>query len=117
NANLTSIIPTLLLKSEFADHFETGVTAARLRTLTHASRVLDEILNRSPYRHAPYVGESAFTTKAGIHASAILKAPETYEHVAPELVGNTRRLLVSDQGGRSNILAALAQLGIAVDKD
>src|SRR5690606_24006798 len=77
NANLTSIIPTLLLKSEFADHFETGVTAARLRTLTHASRVLDEILNRSPYRHAPYVGESAFTTKAGIHASAILKAPET----------------------------------------
>ena len=88
NANLTSIIPTLLLKSEFADHFETGVTPARLRTLTHASRMLDEVLNRNPDRHAPYVGESAFATKAGIHASAILKEPQTYEHVAPESVGN-----------------------------
>ncbi|CFX42842.1 Uncharacterized AIPM/Hcit synthase family transferase aq_356 [Candidatus Filomicrobium marinum] len=117
NANLTSIIPTLLLKSEFAEHFETGVTPARLRTLTHASRVLDEILNRSPYKHAPYVGESAFATKAGIHASAILKEPETYEHVAPESVGNTRRLLISDQGGRSNILAELDRLGIAISKD
>ena len=75
NANLTSIIPTLLLKSEFADRFETGVTPERLRTLTHASRVLDEVLNRTPDRHAPYVGESAFATKAGIHASAILKEP------------------------------------------
>lgn len=117
NANLTSIIPTLLLKSEFAEHFETGVTPERLRTLTHASRVLDEILNRTPYRHAPYVGESAFATKAGIHASAILKDPETYEHVPPDSVGNTRRLLVSDQGGRSNILAELDRLGISVDKD
>lgn len=117
NANLTSIIPTLLLKSEFAEHFETGVTPAHLRTLTHASRVLDEVLNRTPYRHAPYVGESAFATKAGIHASAILKDPETYEHVPPEAVGNARRLLVSDQGGRSNILAELARLGIVVDKD
>ena len=66
NANLTSIIPTLLLKSEFADAFETGVTPERLRTLTHASRVLDEVLNRAPNRHAPYVGEAAFATKAGI---------------------------------------------------
>ena len=117
NANLTSIIPTLLLKSEFAERFETGVTPPRLRTLTHASRVLDEILNRSPYKHAPYVGESAFATKAGIHASAILKDPETYEHVTPELVGNARRLLISDQGGRSNILAELDRLGIAISKD
>lgn len=117
NANLTSIIPTLLLKSEFAERFETGVTPERLRTLTHASRVLDEILNRTPYRHAPYVGESAFATKAGIHASAILKDPETYEHVPPDSVGNTRRLLVSDQGGRSNILAELDRLRISVDKD
>ena len=69
NANLTSIIPTLLLKSEFADAFETGVTPERLRTLTHASRVLDEVLNRAPNRHAPYVGEAAFATKAGIHAA------------------------------------------------
>ncbi|MEM7777191.1 MAG: citramalate synthase [Pseudomonadota bacterium] len=116
NANLTSIIPTLLLKSEYASSFETAVTPERLARLTHASRVLDEILNRAPNRQAPYVGESAFATKAGIHASAILKAPETYEHVRPESVGNVRRVLVSDQAGRSNILAELDRLGIAVDK-
>ena len=117
NANLTSIIPTLLLKSEFADRFETGVTPERLRTLTHASRILDEVLNRNPDRHAPYVGESAFATKAGIHASAILKEPQTYEHVAPESVGNERHLLVSKQGGKSSILATIERLGIAVGKD
>ena len=103
NANMTSIIPTLLLKSEFANFFDTGITAEKLRMLTHASRVLDEVLNRAPDRHAPYVGESAFATKAGIHASAILKEPETYEHVRPEAVGNERRLLVSKQAGRSNV--------------
>ena len=117
NANLTSIIPTLLLKSEFADHFETGVTPERLATITRASRILDEILNRSPARQAPYVGESAFATKAGIHASAILKEPETYEHVAPESVGNRRRVLVSNQAGKSNILAELERVGIKVDRD
>jgi len=117
NANLTSIIPTLLLKSEFADRFETRVTPSRLSRLTHASRVLDELLNEAPDRHAPYVGESAFATKAGIHASAILKEPETYEHVRPESVGNQRRLLVSKQAGRSNVLASLESLGLAADKD
>ncbi len=117
NANMTSIIPTLLLKNAYADRFETGVTPERLRTLTHASRVLDEVVNRSPYRHAPYVGESAFATKAGIHASAILKEPETYEHVPPETVGNRRRVFVSDQGGRSNIMAELERLSIEVDRD
>ncbi len=115
NASLTSIIPTLLLKTEFAERFETQVTSEALRTLTHASRVLDEVLNESPNRHRPYVGESAFATKAGIHASAILKAPETYEHVPPEATGNQRRLLVSDQAGKSNILAALSRVGISVD--
>ncbi|MGQ0672973.1 MAG: citramalate synthase [Hyphomicrobium sp.] len=117
NANMTSIIPTLLLKSEFAERFETQVTPARLQTITHASRVLDEVLNRAPFRHAPYVGESAFATKAGIHASAILKEPETYEHVKPEAIGNERRLLVSKQGGRSNILAGLERLGLGHVKD
>ena len=116
NANLTSIIPTLLLKSEFANRFETGVTSERLLTITRASRILDEILNRAPARQAPYVGESAFATKAGIHASAILKEPETYEHVKPESVGNRRRVLVSNQAGRSNIMAELERVGIAVDK-
>ncbi len=117
NANMASIIPTLLLKSELADRFTTRITPEGLRTLTHASRVLDEVLNRAPNRHAPYVGESAFATKAGIHASAILKEPETYEHVKPELVGNERRLLVSKQAGRSNVMAALERIGLAVDKD
>ena len=117
NANMASIIPTLLLKSDLADRFLTGVTPEGLRTLTHASRVLDEVLNRAPNRHAPYVGESAFATKAGIHASAILKDPETYEHIKPEAVGNERRLLVSRQAGKSNVMAALERIGLAVDKD
>ncbi len=116
NANLTSIIPTLMLKSEFAEQFETGITPQKLRTLTHASRVLDEILNQSPDQHAPYVGASAFAHKGGIHVSAVVKDPETYEHVAPEAVGNTRKLIVSDQAGRSNILAELERIGMQVDK-
>ncbi len=126
NANLVSIIPTLKLKPEFADRFDIGVSDDKLKDLVHVSRALDEMLNRAPNRHAPYVGESAFATKAGIHASAILKDPATYEHVAPEIVGNRRKLLVSDQSGKSNVLAGLERaeivsvldgLGVKVDKD
>ena len=117
NANLTSIIPTLLLKSDLALAFETGITPERLARITHASRQLDEVLNRSPARQAPYVGESAFATKAGIHASAIVKDPETYEHVPPECVGNRRRVLVSEQSGRSNILYELERIGVRLNKD
>jgi 2-isopropylmalate synthase len=117
NANLTSIIPTLKLKPDFADKFDIGVPDAKLRGLAHLSHTLDEMLNRAPNRHAAYVGESAFATKAGIHASAIVKEPATYEHVAPELVGNRRKLLVSDQSGRSNVLAELERIGLALDKD
>jgi 2-isopropylmalate synthase len=116
NANLSSIIPTLKLKSEFSERFEIGVSDAQLETLAHVSHTLDEMLNRAPNRHAPYVGESAFATKAGIHASAIIKDPATYEHVPPATVGNRRKLLVSDQAGRSNVLAELDRIGIAVDK-
>jgi 2-isopropylmalate synthase len=117
NANLTSIIPTLMLKPDYALRFETGVTPEKLCTLTHASRILDELLNRAPNRHAPYVGEAAFAHKGGIHVSAVQKDPRTYEHVPPEAVGNRRKLLVSDQAGRSNILAELERIGIAVPKD
>ena len=117
NANLTSIIPTLLLKPEFADRFEVKVGTEQLKKLTHASRILDEILNRAPNRQAPYVGEAAFATKAGIHASAILKEPATYEHVSPESVGNRRRVLVSDQAGKSNLLYELERLGVPVGRD
>jgi 2-isopropylmalate synthase len=117
NANLISIIPTLKLKPEFADRFEIGVSDQKLHGLAHVSHALDEFLNRAPNRHAPYVGESAFATKAGIHASAIVKEPATYEHVAPERVGNRRKLLVSDQSGRSNVLAELERIGLSVDKN
>ena len=117
NANLVSIIPTLKLKPEFADRFEIGVSDAQLKSLAHVSHTLDEMLNRAPNRHAPYVGESAFATKAGIHASAIMKEPATYEHVSPDRVGNRRKLLVSDQAGKSNVLAELERIGLKVDKD
>jgi len=115
NANMVSLIPTFMLKSEFADRFEIGVTAEGLKELTHVSRTLDELLNRAPDRYAPYVGESAFASKAGIHVSAIMKNPATYEHVAPESVGNKRRMLVSDQSGKSNVMAQFEAAGMEVD--
>src|SRR5690606_37586752 len=88
----------------------------RLASLTRVAHAFDELLNRAPNLQAPYVGSSAFATKAGIHASAILKDPQTYEHVEPEAVGNTRRVMVSDQGGKSNFIAELKRRGIAVEK-
>lgn len=117
NANLITLIGTLKLKPEFASRYEIGVSDARLGELTQLSRMFDELLNRSPNRHAPYVGASAFATKAGIHASALLKDPKTYEHVEPEAVGNRRRVLVSDQAGKSNLIAELARFGIEVGRD
>lgn len=117
NANLVSLIPTLLLKPTYAEQFEIGVSKDKLTTLAKVSHTLDELLNRAPNRHAPYVGASAFATKAGIHASAVMKAPGTYEHVAPESVGNKRKLLVSGQAGKSNILAELERIGVLVAKD
>ena len=117
NANLVSIIPTLLLKDAYRDRFELGFGKDKLATLTSISRAFDELLNRAPNRQAPYVGESAFTTKAGIHASAIAKAPETYEHVPPQTVGNRRRVLVSDQAGKSNLLTELERIGLKLARD
>lgn len=116
NANLITLVPTLMLKKPYSETFELGVTPDALAEITAISRAFDEIINRSPDRHAPYVGANAFATKAGIHASAILKEPETYEHVPPESVGNRRRVLVSDQAGKSNLLGELKRLGITVDK-
>jgi 2-isopropylmalate synthase len=115
NANLISLIPTLLLKPDFAKQFETGITPASLKQITHLSRLLDEILNRAPNRHAAYVGASAFAHKGGLHASAVAKDPRTYEHVPPETVGNTRKIPVSDQAGRSNLVGRLVELGLDVD--
>jgi 2-isopropylmalate synthase len=81
------------------------------------SRRFDEMVNRAPNRQAAYVGASAFTTKAGIHASAIARDPKTYEHVMPELIGNRRHVLVSDQGGKANLVAELARFGLEVDRN
>ncbi len=111
NANLISIIPSLILKMGY----ETGISAEDLTRLSHVSRTFDEQLNRSPDRGAPYVGESAFAHKGGLHVSAVEKDPRSYEHVDPALVGNQRHIVVSDQAGRSNILARFREIGIDVD--
>ena len=117
NANLVTIIPTLMLKPAYADHYETGISAEALEGISRLSRAFDELLNRAPEAQAPYVGSSAFATKAGIHASALAKEPATYEHVPPESVGNRRRVMVSDQGGRANLVAGLKRRGIDVPRD
>ena len=113
NANLVSLLPTLMLKLGY----ETGVSRENLRNLTRISRALDERLNRAPNRHAAFVGESAFAHKGGLHASAVEKDATTYEHIAPELVGNQRLVLVSDQAGRANILRRCRELGIELAAD
>ena len=114
NANLVSLIPTLLLKEPYASTFDTGVTPTALAHLTRTSRMLDDILNRVPLRFAPYVGASAFAHKAGLHASAILKDPTTYEHIDPAKVGNARIIPMSNQAGQSNLRARLQAAGIEV---
>ena len=115
NANLVSLIPTLALKEPYASRFEIGVSRTALSGLLRLSRLLDDILNRVPLRSAPYVGASAFAHKAGLHASAILKNPVTYEHVAPETVGNERVIPMSNQAGQSNLRARLEAAGIVVE--
>ena len=114
NADLVTIIPTLILKKSFNEFFEVSIKQNELKNLKKISLIIDDILNRSPITQAPYVGETAFATKAGIHASAIIKDPRTYEHIDPVLVGNKRKLLVSDQGGKSNIISVLKRLKIDV---
>ncbi|WP_416897340.1 MAG: citramalate synthase [Minwuia sp.] len=117
NANMMSVIPSVMLKPSYAQHLETGISQAGLRQLTPTSRLLDELLNRAPNRHQAYVGDSAFAHKGGLHVSAVQKDPKTYEHIEPGVVGNRRHVLVSDQAGRSNILARLEEAGIEVAPD
>lgn len=116
NANLTTLIPTLLLKEPYAGRFEIGVAREALSGLVRISRMLDEILNRVPQRQAAYVGASAFAHKAGLHASAILKDPATYEHIDPEVVGNARVIPMSNQAGQSNLRKRLGDAGLSVEK-
>jgi len=117
NANLTSLLPILKLKEPYRSHYEIGITDEALRDLKRASRVLDDILNRIPAPQAAFVGASAFVHKAGLHASAILKNPVTYEHVDPALVGNQRDIPMSNQAGQSNLRKRLKEANLIVEKD
>jgi len=114
NANLTTIIPTLLLKEPYASAYDTGITPETLKGLRKVSRMLDDVLNRVPSKQAPYVGASAFAHKAGLHASAIAKDPSTYEHVDPTVVGNSRIVPMSNQAGQSNLRERLMQAGLEI---
>jgi 2-isopropylmalate synthase len=117
NANLMSLIPTLFLKKDFSEKFEINIKRENLQNLTQCSRLLDELLNRKPNKHLPYVGASAFSHKGGMHVSAVQKNPKTYEHIDPEEVGNSRNIVVSDQAGQSNIMSRLKSIGIEVEKN
>ena len=117
NANLMSIIPTLFLKKTFNEKFEININKDKLSALTECSRFLDETLNRKPNKNMAYVGSSAFSHKGGLHASAVQKDPKTYEHIEPELVGNNRNIVISNQAGRSNILSRLEKYGLKIDSN
>jgi 2-isopropylmalate synthase len=112
NANLVSIIPNLMLKMGLE-----SIPPENLRDLRDVSRFVSELANRKPWASQPYVGDSAFAHKGGIHVSAVLKHPDTYEHVDPESVGNHRRVLVSELAGQSNILWKAREYGIDLDKN
>ena len=115
NANLVTLIPSLLLKDPYSSLYETGVDLDKLSSLTSISRTLDDILNRVPDKWAAYVGSSAFAHKAGLHASAILKDPQTYEHIDPSVVGNERIIPMSNQAGQSNLKKRLMDAGLEIN--
>ena len=117
NANLMSLIPTFYLKKEFSDKFEINIKQTNIKNITQCSRLLDEILNRKPNKHLPYVGAAAFSHKGGLHVSAVQKDPKTYEHINPEDVGNNRNIVVSDQSGKSNIISRLKTIGIEIEEN
>ncbi len=112
NANLCTVIPNLALKMGFD-----VLSAEKIKTLTKLSRFVFEIANLAPVMNMPYVGESAFAHKAGLHVNALRKNKRTYEHINPELIGNERRFLISELSGRSNVLAELEKAKIAEDKE
>src|SRR6266540_2239375 len=112
NANLVSIIPNVMAKMGLE-----CLPRRNLRELRDVSRFVSELANRKPWPSQPYVGDSAFAHKGGIHVSAVLKHPETYEHMDPELVGNHRRVLVSELAGQSNILWKAREYGIDLDRN
>jgi len=111
NANLCSVIPNLQLKLGYE-----CLPAEKLATIAQVSRIVSEVANLAPDDHAPFVGMSAFAHKGGLHVSAVQRNPITYEHLQPELVGNSRRIVISEQSGISNILAKARSLGFDLDK-
>ncbi len=113
NANLISLIPTLKLKM----NFELAIDDEALKNLTKTSHFLDDLLNKERNHFAPYVGQFAFAHKGGLHVSAIAKNPKSYEHIEPELIGNLRKIMVSDQAGRSNIINRLKEIGLDPDDE
>jgi len=112
NANLCSIIPDLQLKLGIK-----CVSDAQIKKLREVSRFVNEIANIRHFKRQPFVGDSAFAHKGGIHVSAVMKRPETYEHIRPELVGNSHRVLISDLAGKSNILRKAKEFDIQIDPD
>ena len=112
NANLCSILPNLELKLGY-----TCLPEGALQKMTTISHYVSEVANLRPFPRQPYVGRSAFAHKGGVHVSAILRNPKTYEHIPPESVGNRQRVLLSDLSGKSNILFKAKQYGIYLDKD
>ena len=113
NTNLISLIPSLVLKT----NFNTNISKDKLKSLTKISNTLSNILNEPKPKNSPYVGENAFSHKGGLHASAVAKDPSTYEHINPDLVGNTRNVIISDQAGKANLLSQLDKLSIKIDNN
>ena len=113
NTNLISLIPTIILKT----NFETNIKKEKLIYLSKISQLLNDILNISPAKQSPYVGEYAFSHKGGLHAAAVEKNPSTYEHVDPKLVGNSRNVVISDQAGKSNVINQLKKISIKLEEN
>jgi 2-isopropylmalate synthase len=111
NANLCTLIPNLQVKLHYP-----CLSEQKLAHLTRTSRAISEIVNLPPNEHAPFVGASAFAHKAGIHVSAIQRSPRTYEHLNPEVIGNRRRIVISDQAGLSNIIDKAQSFGLKIGK-
>jgi 2-isopropylmalate synthase len=112
NADITSIIPVLKLKMGLD-----CISDANLSRLKSLSRFVSETANQVPFSNRPFVGESAFAHKGGIHVSAIMKEPRAYEHIDPKLVGNDRRILMSDLAGKSNVVFKAREMGIALESN
>ncbi len=115
NADLVTLIPTLMLKEPYSKYLSLSVSKENLGLITRISRLVDDLLNRIPNNTAPYVGASAFAHKGGLHASAVMKNPLTYEHIEPKLVGNRRIIPMSNQAGKSNLISRLKDAGIKID--